>query len=582
MSTKEQKSNQGIALIGMAGRFPDAEDFRAFWWNLEHGVESLVEYTEAEMLGAGVPAAFLENPNFVKRGTPFERADWFDAGFFGFNPREAEILDPQHRLFLECAWEALEDAGYCGDARPESIGVYAGASGNTYFLSNIVTNPEVAESVGGYQLMLANDKDFMATRVAYKLNLKGPSMSIQTACSTSLVAVQVACQALLARQCDMALAGGVSLTFPEKTGYLYSEGMILSPDGRCRPFDEEGRGIRGGHGAGIVVLKRLDEALRDRDAIRAVILGAAVNNDGADKMGYTAPSVEGQSNVISAAIRMSGVNPESIRYVEAHGTGTQVGDPIEIAGLERAYRLHTDKKQFCAIGAVKGNIGHLDAAAGVAGLIKATLALEHRRIPPTLHFKKPNPAIDFANGPFYVNDKLTEWEANGAARRAGVSSFGIGGTNAHVVLEEAPPTAPGEVLWPEQLLVLSARSSAALDATAARLARHLEAHPSVSTADVCYTAQTGRKRFPHRRMVVCSSREEAIEALNGAGKRKMVSAVEEANARSVTFMFSGQGSQHIGMARGLYEVQPELRHWMDFCADFLSRDLGCDLRKVKF
>jgi len=582
MKTKDSKANQAIAVIGMAGRFPNAEDVKIFWWNLEHAVESLVEYSDAEMLEAGVPQALLDNPNFVKRGTPFERADWFDAGFFGFNPREAEILDPQHRLFLECAWEALEDAGYGGEARPESIGVYGGTSGNTYLMSNVLMNPEVVEAVGGYQLMLASDKDFLATRVAYKLNLKGPSMSVQTACSTSLVAVQMACQALLGRQCDMALAGGVSLNFPEKTGHMYNEGMILSPDGRCRPFDAEGRGIRAGHGAGIVVLKRLDEALRDRDAIRAVILGAAVNNDGAEKMGYSAPSVEGQSNVISAAIQMSGVNPESITYVEAHGTGTQVGDPIEIAGLERAFRVHTDKKQFCAIGAVKGNIGHLDAAAGVAGLIKATLAFKHKRIPATLHFREANPVIDFANSPFFVNDKLSDWESSGTPRRAGVSSFGIGGTNAHVVLEEAPEAKPAEVKWPSQLLVISARTSTALDAMTARMAEHLETDPSISLADACFTSQVGRKRFAHRRMVVGSDREDAIESLKGKGPHKYISAAEESDTRAVTFMFSGQGSQHIGMARGLYEVQSVFRNNFDSCAIFLEQDLGCDLRKVLY
>jgi acyl transferase domain-containing protein/acyl carrier protein len=582
MTTKDPKANQAIALIGMAGRFPNAEDVKIFWWNLEHAVESLVDYTNAEMLEAGVPQALLENPNFVKRGTPFDRPDWFDAAFFGFNPREAEILDPQHRLFLECAWEALEDAGYGGEARPESIGVYGGTSGNTYLMSNILMNPEVVETVGGYQLMLASDKDFLATRVAYKLNLKGPSMAVQTACSTSLVAVQMACQALLGRQCDMALAGGVSLNFPEKTGHMYNEGMILSPDGHCRPFDAEGRGIRAGHGAGIVVLKRLDEALRDRDAIRAVILGAAVNNDGAEKMGYSAPSVEGQSNVISAAIQMSGVNPESISYLEAHGTGTQVGDPIEIAGLERAFRAHTDKKQFCAIGAVKGNIGHLDAAAGIAGLIKATLALKHKRIPATLNFKKANPVIDFANSPFYVNDKLSNWDSNGTPRRAGVSSFGIGGTNAHVVLEEAPAAKPSEVKWPAQLLVISAKTSTALDAMTARMAEHLETERNISLADACFTSQVGRKRFAHRRMLVCNSCEGAIESLQGKGPHKFVTAVEESDARGVTFMFSGQGSQHIGMARELYDVQSVFRNNFDSCAIFLEQDIGCDLRKVLY
>jgi acyl transferase domain-containing protein/acyl carrier protein len=580
MSVERSQLSQAIAIIGVSGRFPNAEDVQAFWWNLEHGVESLVDFSDAEILASGVPAAFLQNPNFVKRGTPFDRADWFDAGYFGFNPREAETMDPQHRLFLECAVEALEDSGYGGEKRPDSVGVYAGTSGNSYLLSQVLANPQFVESVGPYQVMLGSDKDFLATRVSYKLDLKGPSMSVQTACSTSLVAVQMACQALLGEQCDLAMAGGVCLVFPQKTGYLFSEGMILSPDGHCRPFDAEGRGIRGGYGAGIVVLKRLEDAQRDRDAIRAVILGAAVNNDGADKMGYTTPSVEGQSTVISSALRMSGVDPASITFIEAHGTGTQVGDPIEIAGLERAFRAHTEKKQFCAIGAVKGNIGHLDIAAGVAGLIKAVLALQHKRIPPTINFRTANPAIDFANSPFYINDKSLEWESNGVPRRAGVSSFGIGGTNAHVVLEEAPLPKPSEVLWPAQLLVISARTSSALDAMTARMAQHLESNPSISLADVCYTAQVGRKRFPHRRAIVCSNREKAIDTLSKSSGRASGTIFEESIARPVIFMFSGQGSQHPGMAQGLYQTQPVFRQQMDFCNDFLSRELGCDLRTV--
>ncbi|MGC2332314.1 MAG: SDR family NAD(P)-dependent oxidoreductase [Candidatus Acidiferrales bacterium] len=582
MNKSVPNPNQAIAIVGMAGRFPDAEDLKAFWWNLEHGVESLVDHTEAEMRAAGVPPAMLADPNYVKRGTPFERADWFDAEFFGFNPREAEIMDPQHRVFLECAWQALEDAGYGGDIRPESVGVYAGASVNTYVLANVFTNPEVVQAVGGYQILLASDKDFLATRVSYKLNLKGPSVSVQTACSTSLVAVQTACQALLAGQCDLALAGGVSLTFPEKTGYFYSEGMIFSPDGHCRPFDEQGRGIRPGHGAGVVVLKRFDEALGDRDAIRAVILGGAVNNDGAAKMGYTTPSVEGQSGAISAAIRMSGVNPETITYVETHGTGTQVGDPIEILALEHAFRTYTNKKQYCAIGAVKANIGHLDAAAGVAGLIKTTLVLEHKEIPPTVNFRNANPAIDFANSPFYVNAELSNWESNGSPRRAGVSSFGIGGTNSHVIMEEAPAREPSETRWPEQLLAISARTSTALDAMTAKLAEHLEQEPAISLPDAAYTLQIGRKRFPHRRMLICSTREEAIEALRGRSAHTPISSAEGLNTRSVTFMLSGQGSQYPGMAHGLYKVQPVFRDYFDQCAKLLSKDLGLDLQGISF
>ena len=438
------------------------------------------------------------------------------------------------------------------------------------------------EAVGGYQAMIANDKDYLATRVSYKLNLSGPSLTIQTACSTSLVAVQTACAAILSGQCDIALAGGVSVGFPQKVGYLYTEGMIFSPDGHCRPFDAQGRGIRAGFGVGIVVLKRLDRALQDRDCIRAVIRGAATNNDGGVKMGYTTPSVEGQARAIAEALRLAQVDPDSISYVEAHGTATPVGDPIEIAALNRVFRASTDKKQFCAIGSVKSNIGHLDAAAGVAGLIKTILSLEHKRIPPSLNFHQPNPEIDFENSPFFVNASLAEWKHTGEPRRAGVSSFGIGGTNAHVVLEEAPPRREPKTNWPAQLLVLSGKSAAALDAATAHLAEHLAANPGVSLADACYTSQVGRKRFPHRRMLVCSDREEAIQVLSASNGRRLITTFEEAVSRPVVFMFSGQGSQHTGMARGLYDTQPVFRSSLDDCAAFLHDEIHCDLRSIVY
>jgi acyl transferase domain-containing protein len=572
---------QPIAIIGMAGRFPDAPNLRAFWQNLEEGKESLVDFTDEEIIKSGVDAALIQDPNYVKRGTFLEHCDLFDAGFFGFNPREAEIMDPQHRVFLECAWEAVEDAGYAGPAHEPLTGVFAGASMNTYLLINLLQNPEVLQAVGAYQTMLGSDKDFLATRVSYKLNLRGPSVTIQTACSTSLVAVQMACQALLAKQCNMTIAGGVSLSFPQKCGYLYTEGMIFSPDARCRPFDAKGEGIRGGAGAGVVVLKRLEDAIRDRDSIHAVILGAAVNNDGAGKMGYTSPSVEGQAEVIADALQMAGVHPESIGYVEAHGTATKVGDPIEIAALERAYRAYTNKTQFCAIGSVKSNIGHLDAAAGIAGLIKAILALQHKRIPASLGFEEPNPLINFTDSPFYVNQKLKNWPSE-KPRRAGVSSFGIGGTNAHIVLEEAPVVCQEETTagWPKQLLVLSARSEDALASLTQNVTHYLAENPTVPFADVCYTLQTGRKKFPHRRMEMCETREEAIAALapENHGRKR----TEERTSRAVTFMFSGQGSQYVSMAKGLYETQPVFRENFDQCAELLKNDLGEDLRDALY
>jgi acyl transferase domain-containing protein len=582
MST-ERNNKRKIAVVGMAGRFPDAENVRAFWKNLERGLESIQEFSDEDLLRSGATPELLKHPNFVKRGTILENADHFDAAFFSFNPREAELIDPQHRLLLECAWEALEDAGYGAEPRNANIGVYAGASINTYVLTSLLANPEAAAAAGGYQLMLASDKDFLATRAAYKLNLKGPAVTVQTACSTSLVAVQMACQGLLGRQCDVALAGGVSASFPQRAGYLYAEGMIFSPDGHVRPFDESGRGIRAGQGVGIVVLKRLEDALRDRDEIRAVILGAAINNDGAAKMGYSAPSVEGQSAAIAAAIEMADVDPGTITYVEAHGTGTQVGDPIEVAALEQAFRKGTEKKQFCALGALKSNLGHLDVAAGVVGFIKTVLTLQNKEIAPTLNFAEPNSKIDFASSPFYVNTKLTPWKVNGAPRRAGVSSFGIGGTNAHAVLEEAPTHGASESRWPVQLLTISARTQAALDAMTARMAEHLRAFSDVPLADACWTSQVGRTRFPHRRMLVSADRQAAIDGLTGtAGAARPVSAFEESVNPATVFMFSGQGSQHADMGRALYEIQPVFRAEFDRCAALLKKDLGCDLRDLVF
>ena len=487
--SKQQKED--IAIIGMAGRFPGARNLAQLWDNLRAGVESVQDIPEEEILSAGIPLNLLKDPNYVKRGVYLEDADHFDAAFFGLSPREAEIIDPQQRIFLECAWEALEDAGYDSSRYPGSIGVYAGASMNTYIFNNLLKNLQILASAGPYQIMLASDKDFLATRTSYKLNLRGPGLTIQTACSTSLVAVQMACQALLGSQCDVAMAGGVSVTFPQRTGYLYQEGMIASPDGHCRPFDAKAAGIYAGAGVGIVVLKRLSEALADRDHIYAVIRGAAINNDGASKVGYTAPSVDGQAEVIAMA--MAGVEPETIRYIEAHGTATPLGDPIEIAALTKAFRARTQEKKFCAIGSVKSNFGHLDAAAGVAGLIKTVLALWHQELPPSLNFESPNPQIDFNNSPFYVNTELSPWLGDGNPRRAGVSSFGIGGTNAHVVLEEAPAVEPSVPSKSEQLLIISARTASGLETATQRLIEYLRTSPDDSFADVAYTLQIGRK-----------------------------------------------------------------------------------------
>ena len=460
-NTKTDEGIEGIAIIGMSGRFPGAKNIEEFWRNLRGGVEAVSFFSDEELAAAGVKPSLLSNPNYVRANAILEGIELFDASFFGLNSREAELTDPQHRLLLECAWEALESAGYDSRRYRGAIAVYAGESMNGYLLSNLLSNRDLIELVGFLQTSIRNRNDHLSTQISYKLDLKGPAITVQTACSTSLVAVHLACQSLLNGECEMALAGGVSISVPQKTGYLYQEGGIFSPDGHCRAFDAGAQGTISGNGAGMVVLKRLGDAIADGDCIYAVVRGSAVNNDGAVKVGYTAPSVEGQSRVIAEAQAMAGVDPDTITYIEAHGTGTVMGDPIEVEALTQVFRERTRRKDFCALGSVKTNIGHLDAAAGVAGLIKTVLALQHKMLPPSLNFEKPNPNIDSAN-PFYVNSTLCEWRADGTSRRAGVSSFGIGGTNAHVVLEEAPVLESSSESRPWQLLLLSAKTSTAL------------------------------------------------------------------------------------------------------------------------
>jgi acyl transferase domain-containing protein len=571
--------SESVAVIGLAGRFPGAANVAQLWRNVCAGVESIRRFSDEELAREGVPAAALASPNYVKANTVLEDVDLFDAAFFGYNPREAEVIDPQQRVFLETAWEALEDAGYDTDQYSGPIGIFAGVGMNSY-LFQLYANRDVVAAVGYYQAMISNDKDYLATRVAYKLNLKGPAVVVQTACSTSLVAVQFACQSLLNYQCDVALAGGVSVNLPQRRGYLYQEGMILSPDGHCRAFDARAQGTVPGQGAGVVVLKRLSEAVADGDTILAVIRGAAVNNDGGHKIGYTAPSIDGQAEVIASALALAGVSADSIGYVEAHGTGTPLGDPIEIAALSLAYRASTDKTGYCALGSLKTNIGHLDAAAGVAGLIKTVLALHHRQIPPSLHFETPNPKIDFARSPFFVNTELRPWASPGQPRRAAVSSFGIGGTNAHAVLEEAPPPPPAGPGRPLQVLVLSARTEAALDAATQRLRDHLEAHPDLSLADAAYTLQVGRRVFDCRRVLLGRQAAEVIEAWQTRDPRRVLDAAEPPRERSVVFLFSGQGAQYPGMGRELYEAEPVFRSALDRCAERLQPELGLDLREL--
>ncbi|HTQ80791.1 MAG TPA: type I polyketide synthase, partial [Thermoanaerobaculia bacterium] len=582
MSEQVEQDLGGIAIVGMSVRVPGASDLETFWRNLAGGVSSIAFFSDEELLAAGVDRDLLRDPSYVRaRGVP-EGVDLFDAGLFGLTPREAETMDPQHRLFLEQAWEAFDHAGYDPQSYGGAIGVFAGSNISGYLIHNLVPHAELVKKIGPLQLRIRNDKDFLATLASYKLNLKGPSVNIQTACSTSLVAVCVACQSLLNFQCDMALAGGVSVTSPPRSGYLYQEGVYAS-DGLCRAFDAEAQGTVLGDGCAIVVLKRLEEARADGDTIHAVIRGFATNNDGSLKLDYTAPSVDGQAEVIAMAQAVGDVEPSTIGYVEAHGTGTPLGDVIEIAALTQAFTAETERRGFCAIGSVKTNIGHLDAAAGVSSLIKATLALRHRQIPPSLHFERPNPRIDFARTPFFVNTRLAEWPAGPTPRRAGVSSFGVGGTNAHVVLEEPPEPAAPVASRPWHPLILSARSSGALDRAASRLADHLEACPELQVADVCHTLGQGRRAFGHRRMLVCGSREEAIRLLRGAEPRRVLSAeVEEAGSSAPAFLFAGVGDQYAGMGRGLYEGEPVFRQQVDLCCRLLTHPLGLDLRTVLY
>jgi acyl transferase domain-containing protein len=573
-----------IAIVGMASRFPGARNIGEFWRDLCDGVESISFFTDEELKAAGEDPSVLRDPCYVKARGILEDVELFDASFFGFYPREAQMMDPQHRLFLECAWEALEDAGYDTENYQGIVGVFGGAGINSYLLSIISSNPGSLSLAEGYQLAIGNHHDFLTTRVSYKLNLKGPSIDLQTACSTSLVAVHMACRSLLGYQCDMALAGGVTIGLPQKKGYLFHEGMILSPDGHCRAFDAKAQGTVAGNGAGMVVLKRLADAVVDGDHVYAVIKGSAVNNDGAMRVGFTAPSVDGQAEVIATAQALAGVEPETISYVEAHGTGTPLGDPIEVAALTQVFQEQTDAKGFCAIGSVKTNVGHLDTAAGVAGLIKTALALNHRVIPPSLNFKRPNPKIDFQNSPFYVNTKLSEWKAGPTPRRAGVSSFGIGGTNAHVVLEEAPAIESPGTSRPWHLLVLSAKTDSALEAATSNLATHLKQHPELNLADVAYTLQVGRKAFNHRRIVVCRTLEDAWDALEKRDPKRIFSTchLQEPGDRSVAFMFSGQGAQYVDMGRELYQIEPAFRELVDYCSEFLKPHLDLDLRELLY
>lgn len=571
-----------IAVIGMAGRFPGSPDVETFWRNLASGKEAISFFTSEEASQSKQHDAAGNGERVVNAAGVIEGVDLFDAEFFGYSPREAELMDPQQRLFLEYAWIALERAGY-DPLGSGAIGVFAGASLEGYLLQ-LLSHHSSAADVDDFELMLQNNRDFLTTRVSYKLNLKGPSINIQTACSTSLVAVHCACTSLLNYHCDMALAGGVSVRVPRQSGYVFREGMIFSPDGHCRAFDASAQGTVPGEGLGIVVLKRLDDALADRDHIHAVIKGGAVNNDGFQKVGFTAPSEEGQMEAIVTAQALAGFEPDGITFIETHGTGTRVGDPIEIAALRQAFASRSQQKQFCAIGALKTNIGHLDAAAGVAGLIKTIHCLEHRMIPPTLHYKTANPQIELEQTPFYVNTELRPWESLGQPRRAGVSSFGFGGTNAHLVLEEAAQRDRGiceDEAW--HVLPLSTRTASRLNVAVDRLVHHLEQNQDIRLGDVAFTLQTGRHPFEHRVAVVCNNKIGAIRALrNESDEARRFTGKLEMRDADLVFMFPGEGSEYSGMGRRLYETQPVFRQEFDCIAELLQLDREFDLMKFLY
>jgi acyl transferase domain-containing protein len=576
-----------IAVIGMAGRFPGAKTIEEFWENLKIGIESVAFFSDQELIETGVPSILLQNPNYVKALPQVEDIEYFDAGFFDYTPKEAEVMDPQMRVFHECAYHALEDAGCDPFSYEKLIGCYAGASVNFYWQWKSLLREEMDVS-GQFEARQLFDKEYLCARVSHKLNLRGPAICIQTACSTSLVAIHMACQGLLSGECDLALAGGVSLPYMKKEGYLYRKGgMIVSSDGHCKVFESRSDGTVFGNGVGVVLLKRFCEAVEDRDNILAVVKGSFINNDGLNRGGFTAPSAAGEAAAIQTALQIANVPPESIGYIETHSTGTPLGGPIEMEGLKLAF--DSDKKKYCALSCVKTNVGHLNIASGVTGFIKAVLALKHRLIPPTLHFQTPDPAIDFENSPFYVNTALSPWKTVTSPLRAGVNSFGIGGTNAHVVLEEAPLISHRSSVIGEkskereyQLILLSAKTPSALEKMTGNLAQYLEKNIDINLEDAVYTLMLGRRTMKHRRMLVCSDTVDALRKLTLPGSGKVHTFFNEVEKRPAIFMFSGLGSQYVHMGKDIYQTEPLFREEMDRCFDILKSLLGYDIKEILY
>ncbi len=577
----DDRYENSVAIIGLACRFPGSPDVNSFWTNLCDGVECIKHYSEQELRQAGVSQSLLDNPNYVRANPEIDDYDQFDASFFGMTSTIAQITDPQQRVFLECAWQALESSGYCADSYQGDIGVYAGLSINTYLLQNYSVNREVIDSIGEFQAAVANRGDHLATLTCYKLNLTGPGVTVQSTCSTSLTSVHMGAQCLLDYQSDMIIAGGVSIRVPHRSGYMYQQGGVASPDGHCRPFDSQANGTVFGSGVGAVVLKRMSDAIADNDNILAVIKGSAINNDGSQKIGYTAPSIEGQQRVITTALANADVHPETISYVETHGTGTTLGDPVEIEALTKAFRSATDKNKYCAIGSVKSNIGHLDTASGIAGLIKTVLALSHKQIPPSLHFNSPNPKINFDVTPFFVNTQLQQWHCENGPRRAGVSSFGVGGTNVHMVLEEHSQPQPSDDNVPWHIFPLSTKTATALEETTGQLKDYFKHTQPHNMGDIAYTLQMGRKAFDYRRVIIGGhSLEDISNTLDIMPQHRVYTSHQQQEKRSIVFMFPAMGSHEPDFAIDLYKHIPEFSLQLDKCLEQLEPELGFKIKQV--